>query len=405
MTKRKLFTAAAAALVLCVCLAPIGSKPICSASAENKLDDFSEDFESYSVTGGFIETDAQFKQNWTNNVLKGGEPQGMDAHLTGIAKVEYEEGDAGNKVLHLNNAAVGQDSFFHIGPAGDYRTKNFTVGFRLKYLVQNVKERSWVGVSFRKKAEAHYTGTNNLLFAAQRYKDSTQVGGNAYAVINGGNTNDLGQAGTLELFKDVLETEYTVYSIPGAVKNEDTPWLDFKLQARGNNYKLFLDDEPLIDCTFNVPTYDYFGFLSLNCCTSNVLVDDFYVLNEDTELPPVIDPLPAPVLTWDAETRTVRWEKIDGANLYSVYINGELVKSSNRDYYQFEEETAAGEYEVRVKALSVDTFDALDSALSDPVTYTAGDRTSGGGCSGAMAGGLALVPLCLAAGLFLKRRK
>lgn len=85
-------------------------------AAENSvLPDFSDNFDSYEADGKFIEENEEFAKNWTNNVLAGGEEQGIDAHLKGIGKIEYENGESGNKVLHLDNASVGMDSYFHIG--------------------------------------------------------------------------------------------------------------------------------------------------------------------------------------------------------------------------------------------------------------------------------------------------
>lgn len=111
----------AAALVACILTAPFAAP---RAAAENSvLPDFSDNFDSYEADGKFIEENEEFAKNWTNNVLAGGEEQGIDAHLKGIGKIEYENGESGNKVLHLDNASVGMDSYFHIGPAGDYAQK------------------------------------------------------------------------------------------------------------------------------------------------------------------------------------------------------------------------------------------------------------------------------------------
>ena len=413
--KKNLATVAAFAMLFVQAAAPVmQSVPEIYVSAETEkkttLSDFLDDFETYAV-GGYIEENPLFKQNWVNNVLRGGEAQGMDAHLTGIAKVEYENGSAGNKVLHLKNT-VGNDSFFHIGPSGDYRVKNFTAGFRLKYLVESVSERSWVGISFRKKAEAHYTGTNNLMFNTQRYKGNTSVSGHAYAVFNGGSPNDFGENTIQEMFKDVLNIEYNAYEIPDAQSNVDAPWINYRLEVNENNYKLFVNDAKIIDCTFAVTSFDYFGYLSLNCCTANVLVDDFYVTNNDTELPPAIDPLPTPVVTLNEAEKKVEWRLVDGANLYAVYINGELVKTAAKKYYQFEEDLAPGEYVVQVKAISSDTFVAIDSPLSEGVTYTVaggGTGTSGedpadGGCGSVTSGVAAMVALGSLAGVVLLKK-
>ena len=69
----------AAALVACILTAPFAAP---RAAAENSvLPDFSDNFDSYEADGKFIEENEEFAKNWTNNVLAGGEEQGIDAHL------------------------------------------------------------------------------------------------------------------------------------------------------------------------------------------------------------------------------------------------------------------------------------------------------------------------------------
>lgn len=355
-----------------------------TAKAESvNIGNFSDDFESYQV-GTYIEQESTFKNNWTNNVLKGGESQGMDAHLTNIAKVEYESGNAGNKVLHINNT-VGNDSFFQIGPNGDYRTKNFTATFRVKFLTDGVPERTWIGISFRKKAEVHYTGTNNLMFTIQRYKSSASISAQPYAVFNGGDVNDLLSDSIKNMFGDMVYGSKSDYTIPNCVANEDSPWITYRLEANGTNYKVYVNDVLMLDCTFGAPTYDYFGYLSLNCCQANVLVDDFAVTNNDTELAPPINPLQAPTLSFNQEKNRIEWDMVDGATLYSVYVNGELKTTKTRRCYEMEADLPAGEYSVQVVAVSDDAFVAKDSEMSDAYIYVVrGSTEAGGGCNSAL---------------------
>lgn len=392
--------------VMCVSVTP--GRAVASAEGGATLPDFSEDFERYDTTKGFIENDPTFAEKWGNNVLKQEEEQLMDAHLRGVAKVEYESGNSGNKVLHLDNASVAMDSFFHIGPANDYRVKNFTAGFRLKFKTSE-KERGWVGISFRKKAMSHYTGTNNLMFTVQRYTANATVSAPAYAVFDGGSTNTLGDPGMQSLFGDKLIYSSQDYTIPDAVGNQDTPWMDFRLEANGNTYTTYINDTVVAECTFNVPSFDYFGYLSLNCCTANVLVDDFYVTVQDTELPPAISNLPTPQVTFDEASKTLSWEKIDGANLYRVYVDGEAVKTSGKTQYTLEDGLSAGEHKIAVQAISEDLFLAKNSELSEEIVYTVkgtsdenADKGSGG-CGSALSFGV--LPMLVVAGAVVKRRK
>jgi len=406
MKAKRFFIVTLALALVFGCMITAGGRSN-TAMAEG-LANFSDDFESYEV-GSYIENTAGFNATWENNVLKGGEAQGMDGHLVNVAKIEYEDSTKTNKVLHLNNT-TGNDSFFYIGPAGDYRVKNFSASFRLKYLVEGVSERSWVGLSFRKKAPIHYTGTNNLMFTTQRYKANTQVTGHPYAIINGGSPNDLSTDASGALYGSILSVESMTYNVPSATNEQDLPWIEYRLDVEGNNYKLYVNDNLIIDCTFGINSYDYYGYLSLNCCQANVLVDDFAVTVNDTELPPSIDPLPAPVVSYNEESGRFEWQAVDGANIYAVYVNGELMTTKARTYYEMSADLAAGEYTIQVIAISADSFLAKDSPLSEAKTYVVQgeeptpESSSKGGCKSAI-NGTSLIFMAMLIGAFaLKKR-
>jgi len=377
-----------------------------TASAES-LADFSDDFESYEVTGAPMEKDSAIKATWENNVLRDGDPVGMDSHIYDVGKIAYENGTSGNKVLALNNTGAG-NTFFYIGPKGDYRVKNFTVQFRVKFLVDNVPERTWIGISFRKKAQLHYTGTNNLMFVIQRYVNSNQIGGNAFAVFDGGNTNDLALLG--DLYGEKLSLDKEVYTVPNGKANEDLPWVTYKLVANENNYKMYINDTLVTDCTFNVNKYDYYGYLSLNCCIANVLVDDFAVTVQDEELPPVIAPLTAPVLSVNAEEKELNWDYVEGASTYRVTVDGEDT-TAFYNYYDLSK-LPVGTHTITVTAISDDTFLALDSNPSESITYTVEgkadntEKPTKKGCGGVTGVELPLILSVLGLGaVFSKRRR
>ncbi len=369
----------------------------------NKLADFSENFDGYSVSGDYIENDSALTEKWDNNVFRGGDPLGMDSHIVNVGKIEYENGSDGNRVLHLKNT-TGANTFFYMGPSGDYRVKNFTASFRLKFLTEDVEERSWVGISFRKKANSHYTGTNNLMFVVQRYVEATAITGHAYAIFDGGSPNDLNLM--RDLYGEKLSLTEAQYSVPNAVSKQDLPWVTYSLSVRDNRYVVSVDGTVVLDCTFAVPTYDYFGYLSLNCCTSNILVDDFTVTVQDETLPPEILPLATPVISLDEENKMLTWNAVESAGLYRVAI-GDTVKTVTATKYALDK-LKPGTYEITVTALSDDTFVAKDSAPSSSVTYTVAsidDETPSGGCNSSIGGGFCGIFVLSAAALTLKRRK
>ena len=398
---KKLFVASALALLLSLSVFPA------FAEAE-KLPDFTDDFESYEVTGEYIEEDETLTRKWDNNVFRGGEALGMDAHIVNVGKIEYENGSSGNRVLHLENM-TGADTFFYMGPGGDYRVKNFTAEFRIKFLTEGVPERSWAGISFRKRANSHYTGTNNLMFVIQRYVESNQIAGHGFAIFNGGSANDLDMMG--DLYGEKLSLTKAAYTVPGGKAGEDLPWVNYKLVAEGNRYRIYADDTLVLDCTFDIPSYDYFGYLSLNCCTSNILVDDFRITVQDETLPPEILPLPAPVVRLNAEEKEIEWDAVEGASTYLVDLGvGEPVSTFARKYSLAN--LASGTYEITVTAVSDDVFEAKNSAPSEAVTYVAekqnneeGDNDAAGCGSSVIAGGPAGAALAACAAWLFGRRK
>lgn len=364
---KKIFLAAAAFVLASGFV--FGGVKTASASG-TKLPNFSDNFESYEVNGQYVESDKSLTEKWDNNVFRGGEPLGMDSHIYQRAKIDYENGSDGNKVLHINNT-TGADTFFYMGPSGDYRVKNFTVSFKVKFLTEGLEnkvgddKRSWVGVSFRKKASSHYTGTNNLMFTIQRYVESTQITGQAYAVFNGGSPTDLATIGSL--YGDKLTLSGGVYTVPDASANVDLPWVEYKLDVNENSYVMSVDGTVVKECVFNVDNFNYYGYLSLNCCTANVMIDDFSVEVKDETLPPEILPLEAPVLTLKTEEKKIEWDYVNGASTYVVTINGKEKTVTNNSYSL--DRLSVGEHKITVRALSDDIFEAKDSLESNEIVY------------------------------------
>lgn len=388
------------AAILCIMPVISGRVAVSAETASGVKEDFTDGFENYSVTGNYIENDDLLTSVWDNNVFRGGEALGMDAHIVNVGKIEYENGTSGSKVLHLKNTS-GADTFFYMGPNGDYRVRNFTAQFKVKFLTEGVSERSWVGFSFRKKSNVHYTGTNNLLFFVQRYADTATVTGHAFAVFDGGSPGDLAQIQTGGLYGDKLTIERANYDVPDGAAGEDLPWLTVKLEVTDNRYMLYADNTKVVDCTFDIPNYDYYGFLSLNCCTSNILIDDFSVEVKDTAAPPEILPLPSPVVTLDSAAKKISWEAVPGATTYIVKV-GETQKTVSDLEYSLDK-LSAGSYNITVTAVSGDTFEALDSLPSEAVTFTVENASDNddGSCSGgldggslALGGGLIFFALC-----------
>ena len=84
-------------------------------------------------------------------------------------------------------------------------------------------------------------------------------------------------------------------------------------------------------------------------------------------MPPVINPLEAPVLNLNEEEKTVSWDFVSGASNYLVSVDGreEVVFVNSYDLSRL----SAGEHEIKVVAISDDTFEALNSEAA-VISYT-----------------------------------
>ncbi len=393
-------------LLLAICAAfglTLLARPSAAFAEETARRDFSDNFESYAVTGDYVENDDDLTARWENNVFNKGESVGMDSHVRQKAKIEYENGTDGNKVMHLDNT-TGTDSFFYMGPRGDYRVKNFTVEFKLKFLAEGVPDRTWVGINFRKKSNVHYTGTQGLLFYVQRYRDSAVVTSHAEMCM-GGSTSTLEE---LTLYGDRLSVTKDHYAVSGGKAEEDLPWITVRFEAEDKTYRIYVNDALTLTCNFDVTLYDYYGYLSLNACRANVLVDDFTVTVNDQTPPPEITELATPVLTLDEAGQKITWQRDENAGSYAVTVNGKTETVFTNEYSL--KKLTAGEYRITVTAKSYDYFEFKDSQPSAEIVYTVAGGTSGtgsteenGGCSGGI-GACAFLPFALAAIAFIKRR-
>jgi hypothetical protein len=210
-----------------------------------------------------------------------------------------------------------------------------------------------------------------------------------------------------DLYGDKLSVSATPYAVPNGKAGEDLPWVNYKLVVNGNNYSIYVDDFMVSECTFNVNKYDYFGYLSLNCCVANVLVDDFKLTVQDTELPPVISPLEAPVVTFNEAEEEITWDYVEGATTYRVSINGANSVAFNNKYSL--KSLRPGTYEITVTAISDDTFLALDSAPSAVLNYTVEEiepePVEKKGCKGAMGIELSAIVAIAAFGISEYKRR
>lgn len=241
--------------------------------------DFSDDFESYE-TGKWIEETTGFDLNWSNNVLDGGEPLGMDSHLYERAKIVYENGTDGNKVLHLDNR-VGGDSFFYITPKGDRRYKNFKLSFKVKWL----NGGSWISAVVRKDQNVWYSGCNNLNMTVFPAVDDSCLQPLPYRNMPGSPDNQLKSSATLE-DNGYTMSEAVYTDSQGSYLNR---WFTIGYEINEKSYKMYVNDTLVVDLTYPAKKLLDFGYVSIGGSGANVYFDDFQLENLDTEAPPALE--------------------------------------------------------------------------------------------------------------------
>ena len=240
---------------------------------------FSDDFDSYE-TDKWIEDTEGFSLKWSNNVLDDGEELGMDTHLRERAKIEYENGTSGNKVLHLDNR-IGGNSFFYIAPKGDYRYKNYNVSFRVKF----IQATGWVSAVVRKDLNVWYNGCNNLnatLFVAGDHSCMQVI---PYRNMPGAADQQLKTSATLDSDGYTLATNNYINGT-NTYLNE---WFDVRYEMNEKSYKIFINDTLIMDLFYPSRKLLDFGYVSLGGCTADVYFDDFAIENFDTEAPPALE--------------------------------------------------------------------------------------------------------------------
>ena len=211
-----------------------------------------------------------------------------------------------------------------------------------------------------------------------------------------------------EMYGDKLSLTSDKYTVSDGVPGQDLSWVNVQLQVRDKQYKLYVDDVLVVDCMLDITKYDYFGYLSLNCCTANVLIDDFNVKIEDETLPPEIKALSSPVVTLNQEKNCLEWEAVEGAGGYLVKFaegNEKIVYTNSCSL----EDLKAGEYDITVTALTGNSFEAKDSLPSNAVRYVVSEavvQDDDNGCGSAIVSG-AFIPsiILLLSAIFLKKKQ
>jgi hypothetical protein len=203
----------------------------------------------------------------------------MDSHLRERAKVVYENGTDGNKVLYLDNR-VGGNSFFYIAPKGDYRCKNYTVTFRMQWV-----SAGWISCVVRKDQNIWYNGCNNVNATLFVTEDGSVVSCVAYRNMPGAADQVLNSSATLDI--EGYTVSYNTYR-----KNDQNhfgQWFDIRYEINEKTYKVYVDDTLVLDLYYPSRKVSNYGYLGFHGCTAEVYFDDIDIDILDTEAPPALE--------------------------------------------------------------------------------------------------------------------
>jgi len=201
---------------------------------------FTEDFSSGKFT------------KWTNGHLDDDPKTPDDKETIDVATIEKGQ-------LHINNKDTG-GSFFYMAPKG-IKAKNFTISMKVKSLDFN---GSWVGFSVRKDENDRYNGSNNILNTF-----SFNEKGIVYQAYRG----YPGGGGVVSLKKNTSKTAVFTTKIK--------EWHTYKLVAKDDTFTASIDGKVVGVLKYDNAKVQNKGYISINACVANVLIDDVKVTVDD----------------------------------------------------------------------------------------------------------------------------
>jgi len=163
-----------------------------------------------------------------------------------------------NGQLHID-AAYDQNSFLYLTAEG-VKAAEFVISWKMK---ANITSDSWVGVSVLKDSKDRFNGCNNVL-CYFRFSDS----GVAFQVGRG----YPGGGGVVDLTTKMQGV--------GLLKVNPKEFHTYQVEYKGGVFKASIDGVEIGVLEYNKLKNP--GFISLNACIADVLVDDFKITYSET---------------------------------------------------------------------------------------------------------------------------
>ncbi len=371
---------------------------------------FSEDFESYKTESESGYDSKQISAKWTNGWIDppaegNADSEGADDKYS----IVTDPKDPSNKVLHMDTATMNS-SFFYLTIKDEngeaIRVKNFEVSFR--FLCAPGGEAYWFGIAARKGEDTRYNGTNCVMMNGRVWSQSG-FRPDAY--------RQLGMSGLqLSLKNEDRTGDFT----PMDIADIYADWHTYKLIVQDNEFDMYVDDVHFGGATITQTSANKHGYLSLISTVANVYIDDFQMINKDTEAPPSeedpgeTEPVPdlSPVLMGEQSFSVTAGEVKD--LIVGIDTKDQIivkVDANNRGvmskYYSYANKqlTISGDY---LSGLDVGEYEFLVGTDGGEVTFKVmvTEAAEEGGCGSSItAGSLVLAGAGLLAAFVLTLRK
>ena len=207
-------------------------------------------------------TEKTFSDDFSNGLSKWSHANNDDVEMNDDKALDASKSyKVENGQLHID-AVYDANSFLFLTPEG-VKAAEFKISWKMK---SNITNDSWVGVSVLKDTKDRFNGSNNAL-CYFRFSDS----GVAFQLGRG----YPGGGGIVDQTPKLVG--------PGMLKLDVKKFHTYQVEYKAGVFKASVDGE--LVGTIEYAKLKNPGFISLNACVADVLVDDFKIVYSETASP------------------------------------------------------------------------------------------------------------------------
>ena len=226
--------------------------------------DFHEDFESYQVG----DMDA-LSSKWTNAYFKH-LGDGDEIATKDNFDVQADPLDATNKCLYVHTYEKNESFFYNT--MKDIYVKDFRLTYKY-YQTATHNVSPWAGFNFRKPDDGRYNGVTNVMMVLRAWTDAN-FGPQMYRSVADSmmNVEMVGPTG-----------EGPAIGLTDVDDGLTDRWLNIKIEAIGDHFAFYVDDQMLGQATISKKTANQYGYVSIVSCVCDSYFDDIHLENLDEE--------------------------------------------------------------------------------------------------------------------------